>query len=103
MDRRLEFNEILVSILGHREVYFQPGENVTIDYSRGAIVYQRDYENSLFADDAPYSSKRRYSVTYIDRNPDNTVIGKLASLPMSVFDRFFKANGLNHDVYKIYY
>lgn len=103
MDKRLELNQILVNILGSDKVYFQPPENVRIDYTNGAIVYHRDYEASEFADDRPYTHKRRYVVTYIDRRPDNPVISKLRQLPMTRFDRFYKADGLNHDVYKIYY
>jgi hypothetical protein len=42
-------------------------------------------------------------VTLIDRDPDNPAIEKIAALPMTTFNRFFKAESLNHDVFTLYF
>lgn len=51
----------------------------------------------------PYNYRVGYQVTVIDRNPDSLIPGKIASLPMCKFDRHYKAENLNHDVYNLYY
>lgn len=98
---RSEFNDILIDILGSRNVYYNATRNTQMSYP--AIVYKRHAEAKAFADDSPYTYDVRYSVTYIDRDVDSPVIKKLAMLPKSVFDRNYQADGLNHDVYNIYF
>jgi len=48
-------------------------------------------------------NKKRYKVTVIDPDPDSLIPDKVASLPSAVFNRFFAANNLNHDVYNLYF
>lgn len=83
------------------KAYFQPPANVQLVFP--CIVYQRDAEDTKFADNAPYDRKKRYQVTVIDRNPDSDIPEKVAALPMCSFNRFFVANNLNHDVYNLYF
>lgn len=99
--KRLELHEQLVDILGSRNVYFQPKENVTLSYP--CIVYKRDYADTKFADNNVYLRKKRYQVTVIDRDPDSDIPEKVAQLPMCLFDRFYVADNLNHDIYNLYY
>ena len=101
MGRRLELHELLVDILGSRNVYFQPGPNVTMNYP--AIVYGRDYAAKLHADNLPYRTVLRYQVTLIDRNPDSEVVDKLNNLPMCSYVRNFASDGLNHDIFDLYF
>jgi len=101
MAQRLELQSLLESILGSRNVYFQPPANVQMNYP--AFVYSRDYAVSEFASNLPYRHTKRYAVTYIDQNPDSLVLDKIAALPMCVFTRHFKADNLNHDIYNIYF
>jgi hypothetical protein len=69
-----------------------------------AIVYQRDYGTTSFADNRPHRFTQRYQVTLIDRNPDNDeILNKIAMLPQCHYNRFFAADGLNHDVFVIYF
>lgn len=82
-------------------VYFQPPPSVQMEYP--CIVYHRDYKSTEFADGMPYANRKRYQVTIIDRNPDSTIPDQVAALPMCVFDRFFTANQLNHDVYRLFF
>jgi hypothetical protein len=67
------------------------------------IVYQRDAGNTKFADNSPYSYTQRYQVTLIDRDPDSSVLVKIADLPRCLYNRGFAVNGLNHDVFILYF
>lgn len=100
---RLRLHEILVNLLPENEqfVYFQPKSNVTMQYP--CIVYQRDYDDTKFANNSPYGHYKRYRLTVIDRDPDSEIPDKVKNLPLVSFDRFFVADGLNHDIYKIYF
>jgi hypothetical protein len=101
MAQRLELQALLIEILGTEHVYFQPPPTLQMEYP--CIVYQRDYLLINHADDKPYKRTKRYQVTIIDRNPDSDVPDKVAALPLCVFDRFYTADNLNHDVYKLFF
>lgn len=100
MDKRLQLQGLLESILGSGNVYFQPPANVQMNYP--AIVYMRDYAVSEFAGNATYRHTKRYMVTVIDRNPDSEIPDKVATLPMCIFSRHYAADNLNHDTYSLY-
>ncbi len=100
-DRRLQLHEILCDVLGSRNVYFQPPESIKMNYP--AIVYGRDVIKNSYANDGIYLTLRRYSVTVIDKNPDSPIVGKVAALPTSRFNRHYEKDNLNHDVYTIFY
>lgn len=100
-DRRLQLHEKLCDILGSRNVYFQPPESIQMKYP--AIVYSLDDIRIARADDSAYRSTRRYSVTLIDADPDSAVIEKLAALPMCQFNRDYKTDNLNHDVFELFF
>ncbi|MET0786858.1 MAG: hypothetical protein ABWY25_09145 [Paenisporosarcina sp.] len=101
MARRLELQAVLVNILGTENVYFQPPPSVQMKYP--CIVYHRDSELARYADDKPYSRRKRYQVTVIDRDPDGDIGDKIAELPLCVYDRFYTTDNLNHDVYKLFF
>src|ERR1700754_1601990 len=99
--QRTDFQTILEAVLGTPNVYFQPPDNVEMQYP--CIVYKRDNASTDFAGNLPYLIVPRYEVTYMSRTPDGSVRGKLAKLPMSLFNRYFSADGLHHDVFLIYF
>lgn len=101
MGQRLELQDILMEILQTDHVYFQPPPNVQMDYP--CIVYKRDFELTRFADDKPYSRKKRYLITVIDRDPDSDIPDRVAELPLCVYDRFYTTENLNHDVFKLFF
>ena len=101
MASRFELQALLVIISGTENVYFQPPPTVQMKYP--CVVYHRDYELVNHADDLPYKRRKRYSVTVIDRDPDSAIPDKIAELPLCVFDRFYTADNLNHDVYKLFF
>lgn len=99
MAPRLELHALLQTITEH--VYFQPPENVKLMYP--CITYQRDFAETKFADNEPYDVTKRYMVTVIDRDPDSEIPDRVAELPRSSFNRFYTADGLNHDVYQVFF
>lgn len=99
--RREQLHEILVGILGTRNVYFQPPSNTVMTYP--CIVYSRDSAFESHADNRLYRFKQRYQVTVIDRNPDSSIPGKIRQLPECSYERFFTADNLNHDVYNLFF
>jgi hypothetical protein len=101
MAQRLELQAVLVDLLGSDNVYFQPPPSLQIDYP--CIVYNREYVLLNHANDKPYKHRKRYLVTVIDRDPDSKVNERMLELPLCVHDRFYTADNLNHDVYKLFF
>lgn len=101
MSNRLDLQLLLETVLGSRNVYYQPPESVKMKYP--AIVYGLDNIDNTFANDGVYLSKRRYSVTVIDEDPDSEIIGKIATLPTCVYSKHYESDNLNHDVFILYY
>lgn len=99
MAARLQLHQLLETFTPN--VYFQPPTNVVLKYP--CIIYRRDFADSKFADDIVYDHKLRYAITVIDQNPDSEIPKKVATMPMSLFNRFFTVDNLNHDVYNVYF
>lgn len=97
-----QIQALLKELLGEDyTVYFAPDENIEMKYP--CVVYQRDYAVTKFADNKPYTHKKRYQVTLITTEPDDPAYDVIASLPMSTFNRFFPADYLNHDIFNVYF
>lgn len=101
MGSRLELQALFENILGSRNVYYQPPASLSMKYP--AIVYSRTDIDSQFANNFPYSQTNAYLVTLIDKNPDSEYVKKISMLPMCSYDRNYKADNLNHDVFILYY
>lgn len=99
MAPRLNLQELLETFVPN--VYFQPPENVVLKYP--CIIYKRDFADTKFADDAPYSNTIRYMITVIDQDPDSSIPGMVAAMRMSLFNRFYVADNLNHDVFNVFF
>lgn len=98
---RLELDGILRNLLGSDNVYFQPPASVKMKYD--AIVYKLDDIGERHADNIPYITHRRYSVTLITKDPDTRLSDEISQLPLTQFNRFYTADNLNHYVYILYY
>lgn len=101
MGTRLELQAKLESMLGTSNVYYQPPENLKMNYP--AIRFQKADDITYHGDNIKYLNRNCYDITVIDELPDNEVINKILALPYSSFDRNYKANNLNHDVIKLYF
>jgi len=101
MGTRLDLQTLLETTLGSTNVYFQPPPSFMLSYP--CIVYTRSNILSAHADNQPYKHEKRYTITVIDANPDSELPDKISKLPRCVFDRPFKSDNLNHDVFNMIY
>lgn len=101
MGQRLDLQALFESLIGNRNVYFQPPENIQMKFP--CIVYNRDYAVTQYADNNPYHYKKRYMVTVIDRNPDSLIPDKIVGLPLTRFVRHYVTDNLHHDVFDVYF
>lgn len=101
MRDRLKLQTILEEKLGSSNVYFQPPASVRMKYP--AIVYSRSDIDNRFADNSPYSQEKAYTVTIIDKDPDSEIVDRIASLPKCMYDRNYRIENLNHDVFTLFY
>lgn len=101
MGQRLDLQKKLESLLGSKNVYFQPPAKAVMQYP--CIVYQLDGAEKRNADNEVHFYQRRYQLTYITRNPDDILVDQLATMPMTSFESFMAAEGLNQYVYSTYF
>ena len=101
MGTRLELQTMLETLLGSRNVYFQPPATVKMSYP--AIVYFRSNIVNTHANDSVYLQDRAYRVTVIDKNPDSPIVDQVSKLPLCSFQQHYTADNLNHDVFLLYY
>lgn len=97
--RRLAFDAELRKVCPN--VYFQPPQNSKMKYP--CIVYKRDIIENRPSDNLVYNQHCNYEVTVIDPNPDSIIVDRLSNLIKARHTRNFATEGLNHDVFKIYY
>lgn len=100
MADRLDLHKKLCEILGSRNVYFNPPESIKLSYP--AIVYSLSAIKNSLADNIKYSSRKRYLVILIDKNPDSTYVDKINEITLCFFDRSYMANNLYHFAFYIY-
>ena len=101
MASRLELQTKLEELLGSKNVYYQPPENVKIVYP--AIVYSKSKPNIKRADDKIYLKTNCYEIIVISKRPDEPVITKIENLPNCQWERNYTSDNLNHDVLTLYY
>lgn len=105
MDRRLELHKILLSLITDwnpkAKVYFQPPPTVYMSYP--CIRYKFENNNERHADNRAYIKKKRYTLTFIDTNPDSRFPDLLDELEYCSLDRQYSSDNLYHWVFTIYY
>lgn len=101
MASRLELQTKLETLLGSRNVYFQPPENTKLSYP--CIIYKLNKMDTKHADNKVYRKDNGYQLTLIHKDPDNTIKDDILQLPKARFANFFVNDNLNHYVYTIYY
>ena len=101
MATRIDLQNVLEELLGSRNVYYQPPESLKMSYP--AIVYARKTIDNSYANNSVYKQNYAYEITVIDKNPDSEIVNKISKLPTCRFDRHFKSDNLNHDVFTLYY
>lgn len=101
MADRLSLQSKLEGLLGSRNVYYDPPENLKMEYD--AIKYSKKPPSSKYADNKVYSKMNCYELVVIARNTDHPVIEKLLDIPYCSHDQHYKADNLAHDVFTLYY
>lgn len=102
MSKRLALHEELCSVLGSRYVYFQPPENLKINYP--CIVYSRNPDRIRHADDSHYFTKEHYDLTVMDTDPDSAIPSDLiAHFTYCRVDRYFVSDNINHTTLDLFY
>ena len=97
-----QLHEVLKEIMGDKEVYYQPPENVKLTYP--CIVFENSTALSQFADNKPYVKTKRYTVTLVTKTADNDFYkDQLMDLSMCTFDREFRNDGIVNTVFNMYY
>jgi hypothetical protein len=105
--RRYQLQRLLEEILetdddgSAANVHFQPPTGTEMAFP--AITYSRGRAVTEFADNKPYRRAQSYTVTVIHHDPDNAVRDLIAALPYCEFDRWYANDGLNHDVYNLFF
>lgn len=100
-NRRLKLQEILENLLEEKHVYYQPPENLKMEYP--AIRYSKVDITDFYSNNKKYYSKNVYDIVVISKKPDEPVIQKILELPYSSFDRHYVVDNLNHDIIRLFY
>ena len=103
---RLELDKTLARIIaitesdGDRHTYYNPPSSVRMRYP--AIRYSLNGINTNYANDGAYRTVPSYSVILIDEDPDTRYLEKILDIPYCRFNRFYRADNLNHWEFTIY-
>lgn len=90
----------LRQVVKHDRVYFQPPENLKIEYP--AVVFHLSKMEIDRASDVPYKGAKEYSVTLITKDPEPDVIDEILKIPYSSLDTTYISDGMNHFVFTVY-
>lgn len=101
MESRLKLQILLESILGNRNVYYQPPSSIRMSYP--AIVYSRNNIDNYHADNSIYKQEKSYNIIVIDEDPDSDIVDKISKLPKCRFNSHYVSDNLNHDSFTLYF
>lgn len=102
MANRLELQATFEEILGSRNVYFQPPEDVKMQYD--AIRYQLAGKDVIRANNEIYQFTNCYDGVVITRDPDTVIPDRILShFEMCRFGRPYTADNLNHYPFTLYF
>lgn len=100
MSKNIEdLQAILKSIPNVKDCYIQ--KETGMEYP--CIRLERDDSRVFRANNRLHWTKKRYTVTVIDRDPGSEIPDHVEELPYTAFDRFYKAEGLNHFVFNTFF
>lgn len=101
MADRMELQKKLCSILGTNNVYFEPPENIKIDYP--CFIYELEIPLNVTANNQSYILFTHYNIVYIDSNPDNDMIKKLIQNFKNISaGNPYTVNNLHHYPFDLY-
>ncbi len=94
MFKRIETQTYLETLLGSRNVYWQPPENLKLEYP--AIVYSRGSLDNKTANNKVYFQGVPYDGVVISKDPEIAVIEKLSLLNNVSMSKPYVFDGLHH-------
>lgn len=97
---RLDLHKLLASILGSKNVYFQPPSKQRIYYP--AIIYSRSPYEAEHADNHGYIIHDHYMVTHVTKDPNSITPKALAQMPNCRQEQAFKSDEMYHTVFSLY-
>lgn len=99
---RINLQKEFEALLGSRNVYFEPPENLQLRYP--CIVYFLNRVATTKADNTNYLKYNNYSVRYIHTNPDDPLKDEILDHFMyCAFDKRYNSSNLIHDSFTIFY
>ena len=101
MANREELQSTLESLLGSRNVYYNPPQNLEMKYD--AIRYSLSNIQSKYANNIKYSKMKCYDLIVISKRPDPAVVDKILEMPYSSLNRPYVAENLHHYPITLYY
>lgn len=97
-----ELQTVLKALDGVQDAYIQAPKGTTLVYP--CIKVDPSAPNRYaYADNKKYVYQRGYSVIVVDRDPLSLIPAQVEELPHVEFDRFYRVEGLNHFVFRMYF
>lgn len=100
--QREYLHEILCDIDGLSKVYFQPPNNIQLEYP--CLIYSIERMSMHHSDNKRYLTFPVYSLILIDHNPESIIQKRILDLDSDCyvsFDRFYVSDNLNHWAYTL--
>ena len=97
--QRIRLSDVLNALCPN--VYFQPPGGHKLKYP--CIVYSLKDLVPRYANNNVYSLESEYDLQYITRDPDDSVIRKIAMIPSCRMNSSFSADNVHHYQYSLYY
>ena len=101
MSSRQKLQSKFEELLGSRNVYYQPPNNLVMQYD--AIRYSRSTDQVKNANNVKYLKMKSYDGIVISRKPDPEVVDKISDLPYTSFGSPYVVDNLYHYPFTIYY
>lgn len=102
MDRRLNLQKLLEEVPKVRKVYFQPPENLKMEYP--CIRYYRVRPSTDKADDMTYRFTQCYELIVIDSDPDSQIARYIVeNFQMAEMNTTYASNNLYHTSITLYF
>lgn len=102
MGLRTDLHEELCTLLGSRNVYYEPPESLKLKYP--CIIYEVNDINQIRANNRHYLDIKRYSITYVTNKNIIDITEKFfETFPTCSFDRSYVSDNLWHYVFTLSY
>lgn len=101
MADRVELQNKFENILGSRNVYYQPPENLKMNYP--AIRYSLSERRGIYANDKKYLKLKSYDGIVISYTPDPDFLEAIIDLPYVSLGKPYVAENLYHYPFTIYH